>query len=219
MNFLTRAALGGAALGTAAMLPVTAMAQSAVGTIYACYYSAECAYSGTTSLTPPTDGPAFQITNTGTETITGAVLYVKAAKKISLVADHYTIGAIKPGASVAIIVGASNDKKKHPTGGFFTFIGPDSPYDTSDANLDSDGIVFVFTGKIGTTKVTSGNIVTGATAGPSVDGSVAKLNFLGGPGNADGPCGDCFGSKQIATISTVVTTARAPGPIATGLAR
>jgi len=191
-----------------AALPGFAYAQTAVGTINACYYSAECAYSATTSLTPPTDGPAFQFTNTGTLPIKNAKFTVKPLKKISLVGDHYSIGTIAPGASVAIIVGASDDKKKHPTGGFFTFIGPSSPYDTSDANLDSDGIEFVFTGKVGTSAVSSGVIVTGATAGPSVDGSVAKLNFLGGPGNADGPCNDCFGSTQIGTISTVVRAAR-----------
>jgi hypothetical protein len=217
MTIFTRFALGGAAFALAASIPGVAMAQTAVGTIYACYYSAECAYSGNSNLTPPTDGPAFQITNTGTEKITGAVLAVKALKKISLVADKYTIGTIAPGASVAIIVGASNDKKKHPTGGFFTYIGPTSPYDTSDANLDSDGIKFEFSGKIGTTKVTSGIILTGATAQESVDGSVASLNFLGGPGNADGPCNDCFGSTQIATLTTVATTT-ARDTLGTGLA-
>jgi hypothetical protein len=36
---------------------------------------------------------------------------------------------------------------------------------------------------------------------------VSSLNFLGGPGNADGPCNDCYGSKVIANITIASTDA------------
>jgi hypothetical protein len=200
MSHRFRAAIAGAAAAAILTCAHYAGAQS-IGTISACYYSAECTYSQTKVLTGAVDGPAFQFTNTGTQPIKNARFAIVKNKKLSIVADSYKIGLIKPGASVAIIVGASNDGKTHPAGGFFTFLSPTDPLDTSDDGPDADAVRFSFTGKIGTQKVTSGTIVAGATAGPSVDGTVAKINFLGGPGNDDGPCGDCFGSKTIATLS------------------
>ena len=208
MNIFMRAALSGAALVSFTSMCRPAAAQTAVGTISACYYSAECTYSKTTALTPPVDGPAFLFTNTGTKPITGGLFAIAANKKLGIVADHYKLPAIAPGKSKVIIVGASNDGKTHPAGGIFTFLAADEALDTSDSGPDSDTVTFTFTGKVGTTKVSSGKIVAGATAGPSVDGSVAKINFLGGPGNDDGPCVDCFASTQVATITTLAPGAR-----------
>jgi hypothetical protein len=201
MNMFFRRAAAGTVLAAAVILPQLAQAQTTVGTIFACYYSAECTYSQTQVLTPPIDGPAFQFNNTGTLPITGAKLSIVASKKLSIAGDSFVLGTINPGASKVIIVGASNDKKTHASGSFFFFNGPSSPTDTSDNGVDADSIVFVFTGKVGTAKVKT-KIVTGATAQPSKDGTVAKINFLGGPGNDDGPCQDCFASTQIGTIVT-----------------
>lgn len=66
--------------------------------------------------------------------------------------------------------------------------------------MDAESIKFTISGKMGQNGVSSGTILTGATAGPSNDGTVEHLNFLGGPDNADGPCNDCFGPKKIAVL-------------------
>jgi hypothetical protein len=219
-----------AGLAVLAVIGLThrAWAQTAVGTVSVCYYSGECPYAnvpgmkaqptaqqryrdtGEHPLTPQiisrttftqVDAPAFLFTNTGSAAITGARFLIKANSAASVVADHYQLGTIMPGASIAIVPGASNDKKTHPAGGFFTYIAPGEPLDTSDSGPDDNTIVFAFEGKIGKQKVTSGNILVGKSAGPSMDGTVASLNFLGGPGNADAPCGDCFGNTVIAQLT------------------
>jgi hypothetical protein len=211
-----------------ACLAQPAMAQTSVGNVSVCYYSGECNYADVPGMKPqptaaqrfrdtgehpmtpailsrqtatPVDAPAFLFTNTGTAAITGAKFAIKANAGAGVVADQYRLGTINPGASIAIVPGASNDKKTHPSGGFFTYIAPGEPLDTSDSGPDDNSIVFEFSGKIGKQKVTSGRIVTGKSAGPSADGTVASLNFLGGPGNADAPCGDCFANTVIAQLT------------------
>jgi len=200
-----------------------ALAQTAVGTVTVCYYSPECSFADLPGVlhTPnevlrdmgehpaarlkstsvaPVDGPAFEFTNTGSDAITGAKFKIVANKKLGIVADSFYIGTIDAGASVVVLPGASNDNKKHPTGGFFSYTG--SVLDTSDSGPDSSSIVFIFSGRAGGQAVTSGKIVVGASAGESADGTVSLINFLGGPENADGPCNDCVAPMVIASIST-----------------
>jgi hypothetical protein len=204
-------------------------AQTQLGTITACYYSTKCPFAANAVDPPakvrmaqavrdsgehlgnpdhqaattsaPIDAPAFEIRNTGTAKITDATFTMFADKAENVPADTYHIGGIPAGKFVVIVPGNSNDKKTHPSSGIFYFRGLGDPLDTSDSAPDSNSVIFVFNGKIGTTSVTSGKIVVGHSAGKSGDGTVASLNFLGGPGNADGPCGDCFDPKVIATIS------------------
>jgi hypothetical protein len=199
-----------------------------IGTITVCYFSSECSFATvpgmpkqpsvaqiyrdtgehppssnhvpTTSGTP-VDAPAFQFTNTGTVAITGATFTIKANTALNVVKDVYHIGKIAPGASYVIVPGASNDKKTHPTGGFFTYSAPGNPLDTSDSGPDDNALVFKFAGKAGTATASSVNITPGASVAPSTDGTVAAINFLGGPGNADGPCNDCVAPKVIANIT------------------
>jgi hypothetical protein len=216
------------ALAAIAVCGPPALARTVVGTVTVCYYSGECNFAAINGMkaqptaaqrfrdtgehpvtaamlqratATPVDAPAFQFTNTGTVAITAAKFVIKANTAASVVADSYRIGTIAPGASVTIVPGASNDKKTHPSGGFFTYVAPGTPLDTSDSGPDDSSIVFEFQGRMGKLAVNSGKILTGASAGPSVDGSVASLNFLGGPGNADGPCGDCFASTVIANLT------------------
>jgi hypothetical protein len=216
------AAFAGYALWTGAH------AQTAIGTVTVCYYSPECDYANipaivhtptadqaardsgehqgragykSTGTAAPVDAPAFQFTNTSNAAITSAQFEIVANKSLGVVHDVYHIGKIAAGASVVVVPGASNDKKVHPSGGFFTFSAPGSPLDTSDSGPDESKIVFEFTGKIGTAKVTSGHIVVGNHVIESTDGTVAKINFLGGPGNADAPCNDCYAPRVIATLS------------------
>lgn len=189
-----------ALIGAAAwLLGASAAAGATVGTITACYFSAECTYTKPLSLTPPVDAPAFRITNSGSQDITDAKFTVLADKKAGLKKDTFVIGKIRAGKSVVIVPGFSDDHRKHASGAFFAFL--DSPLDTSDANYDANSIKFLFTGKSSAGAVSSGKILTGATAGPSKDGTVKDLNFLGGPNNDDGPCEDCFAPKEIGTLT------------------
>ncbi len=214
-----------------------AHAQTAVGTVSVCYYSAECSFANIPGLYhapdeaqrlrdsgehpgtplarssttyPPVDAPAFQFTNTGTAAITFASFSIAANASLGIVKDTFHIGTIAPGASFVIVPGASNDKKVHPSGGFFTYSSPGNPLDTSDSGPDADGIVFKFSGKIGSHAVSSGNFKPGNSKSRSVDGTVATLNFLGGPGNADGPCNDCFGTKTVAKITEAAAASVQP---------
>ncbi len=179
-----------------------ARAETSVGTITVCYYSAECAYTSVGGIGGVVDGPAFQFSNSGTKPITGARFAIAANKALGVKADSFSIGTINAGASFVLIPGATNDRKKRTNSSlFFYYVGPTSPRDTSDSEPNSNAITFQFNGKIGTSNVTSGKIVVGASAGPSADGSVAQINFLGGPGNADGPCNDCVKPMVIATLT------------------
>jgi hypothetical protein len=203
--------------------PAASAQTNVVGTVTVCYYSPDCTYANIpdlphapnealrdlgehpksrlnpTSVTP-VDAPAFEFTNTGTEAITGASFEIMANKKLGIVHDTFSIGKIESGASVVVVPGASNDKKTHPSGSFFSYTG--SALDTSDSGPSSSAIVFEFNGHVGDKPVTSGDIITGKSAGPSTDGTVAKINFLGGPGNADAPCDNCVAPKVIANITT-----------------
>jgi hypothetical protein len=215
----------------------SAYAQTAVGTVSVCYYSAECSFANIPGLYhapdeaqrlrdsgehqgvpmvrssttyPPVDAPAFQFTNTGTAAITSASFSIAANASLGIVKDIFHIGTIAPGASFVIVPGASNDKKVHPSGGFFTYSAPGNPLDTSDSGPNANAIVFKFSGKIGSQAVSSGNFKPGNSKSPSVDGTVASLNFLGGPGNADGPCNDCYATKVVAKITETAVSAVEP---------
>jgi hypothetical protein len=215
-------------------------ATSTLGTITVCYYSPKCAFAANavgssaklrmaqairdsgehqggianplTKSYPPVDAPAFEIVNTGTESITGAKLTMLADTAENVPMDTYAIGAIAPGKHKVIVPGSSNDKKTHPANGIFFFRGLGDPLDTSDSVPNANAVTFVFTGKLGSQVVSSGNIVVGNFVKPSADGTVSAINFLGGPGNADGPCNDCVDPEQVGTISastnSVVDTAK-----------
>lgn len=209
-GFLTAACLAITALagcggaGVPSMAPATGNARpNAVGTIIVCYYSQECSYTeAVVGYSGPVDAPAFEFTNSASAAITNATFTIEKNKKNSALKDTYTIGTIKAGASVVVIPGFSNDgKKRSNTHLFFYYAG--TPRDTSEVGPDADAIKFSFKGKSAGNPVASGMILTGKTAGESNDKTVSKINFLGGPSNADGPCNDCVGPYAIATISSV----------------
>jgi hypothetical protein len=211
-----------------------ATAPAVVGTITVCYYSPECSFANipgivhapdeaqrmrdagehqgerapaSTGSAAPIDAPAFQFTNTGTTAITAANFGLGANASLGVVHDYFHIGTIKPGASFVIVPGASNDKRVHPAGSFFTYSAPGTPLDTSDSGPDDNSLKFSFTGKVGSASVSSGIIEPGKSAAPSTDGTVASINFLGGPGNADAPCSDCVAPKVVAKITVVKAAA------------
>ncbi len=198
-NTLSRALLAGAA-AAGLWLATPVAAQTTVGTITVCYYATSCTYTEPLGLNPPVDSPAFQITNTSASPITHAIFTILRSRKNEVTKDRYTIGRIRAGLSVVIVPGFSDDgSTKHPPGSFFFHTG--SPTDTSENGPDGDAVSFAFSGTLGGSAVTSGTIRAGASAGPANDGTVAYLNFLGGTADADGPCNDCFGPKQIGTLT------------------
>jgi hypothetical protein len=217
-------ALAGAAIVTYAQ---AATAQTVVGTVTVCYYSAECGFANVPGIlhapdeaqklrdsgehegvlthsatgATPVDAPAFEFTNTSATAITGANFSIAPNGKLGVILDVFHIGTIKPGASFVIVPGASNDKKVHKAGAFFAYSSPGNPLDTSDSGPNANTLKFTFAGKLGTQTITSGPIFPGNSLSKSADGTVASLNFLGGPGNADGPCNDCYAAKVVAQLT------------------
>jgi hypothetical protein len=210
-----------------------ASAQTVVGTVTVCYYSAECAFANVPGIlhapneaqklrdsgehqgvlahaatgATPVDAPAFEFTNTSKTAITGANFAIAPNGKLGVALDVFHIGTIKPGASFVIVPGASNDKKVHKSGAFFAYSSPGNPLDTSDSGPNANTLKFTFAGKLGTQTVTSGAIFPSNSLSKSVDGTVASLNFLGGPGNADGPCNDCYAAKVVAQLTASAASA------------
>ena len=188
------------ALSFTGLMTAGAAAQTVVGTISVCYYAPNCTYTESIGLTPPVDSPAFLITNTSESTITNARFTIKANAANEVAKDSFKIGKLKPGHSVVIVPQYSNDGgTNHPPGALFFFTG--SPLDTSESGPDANNNKFIFTGSMGALTVSSGIIEPKATVGPSNDATVSKINFLGGPANADGPCNDCVGPFQIGTLT------------------
>jgi hypothetical protein len=228
------AALAGLALASFAHC---ASAQTVVGTVTVCYYSAECGFANipglvhapdeaqklrdsgehqgvvsvSTTGATPVDAPAFQFTNTSATAITDAKFSISPNAKAGVALDVFHIGTIKPGASFVIVPGASNDKKVHKAGAFFAYSSPGNPLDTSDSGPNANNLKFTFAGKIGTQSVSSGGFEPGQSLSKSVDGTVGSLNFLGGPGNADGPCNDCYAMKVVATLVATPAAVVPPG--------
>jgi len=167
--------------GTPAIVPVF--------DIEACYFCANN-FGGLGVI----DGPTFLIRNTGNTSLTNLVF---SADIGGATQDSFAVGTIAAGGSVIIEPGVSQDGGAHS--GFFTFLG--NALDTSEVGPEGDNIKFELTGLRNGQVVDTGIFTAGQTAGPSTDGSVAHINFLGGPGNADAPCGDCFGPKAIATFN------------------
>jgi hypothetical protein len=172
----------------------TAAKADLVGDIRVCYNCQDATFKG---LFGVQDGPIFAIDNTSGSALTNGVLSI-AVGGDNAIADSFSVGTIAPGATVYIETGVSNDGLVHPSGGFFFVTG--SVRDTSDVGPASDNVPFSFTGTQGILAVNSGVFTPAATRGPTNDGTIARMNFLGGPD--DGPCNDCFGPEIVANLNT-----------------
>ena len=181
------------------------------------------------SLGGAQDGPVFVIVNTSSVPITNAVLTVVGV-------DSFNVGTVAANSSVTVVPGVTKDGQNHGSSNFFTVTG--GIYDTSENFPSLNSTQFKFSGQQGSTQIQSVDIcgivaapffTPACTAGPSNDGTITTppLNFLGGPGDNDGPCNNCFGPAIVASLSTVtssnsgspvtITTAPLPG-VTTGLA-
>ena len=156
------------------------------------------------------DGPVFVVVNTSNTDITNAMLTIVGT-------DFFDIGTIAADSSFTVIPGVSNDGLDHGDENFFTHTG--SVFDSSDEFPSLNTTEFELTGEQGSTQIVSVDIcgiiaapvfTPACTAGPSNDGAVDSINFLGGPGNNDGPCDNCFGPAIVADLETAV--AETPEP-------
>jgi hypothetical protein len=142
------------------------------------------------------DAPVFIIENTSGVAITGAVLTVTPP---GAAADSFHVGTIPAGGHAFVEPGVSNDGATKHT--FFAVTG--SPLDTCDSGPTSNSTQFELTGVQNGAAIASGVFTPAATAGPSNDGAVSDINFLGGPGDVDPPTNDVFGPKVVATLTSV----------------
>jgi hypothetical protein len=147
------------------------------------------------------DGPAFRIDNLSGTDMTNVVFNANG--------DSFAVGTIAANSYVVVVPGFSNDGGAGHT--FFAFLG--GVLDTSDVGPAGNNVPFSVTGQQGAVQLTTGQFTPDATKGPTNDGAIAVMNFLGGPGNNDGPCSDCFGPKVVADINPVPTGVPEPASI------
>ena len=144
------------------------------------------------------DGTVFVFQNTSGAAITNGVFSVKGDGFV----DSFKLGTIGAGATVFLEPGISNDGGSGHT--FFLVTG--SLRDESDSGPNGNDVQFDFTGLQGSVTITSGIFTPAATQGPSNDGTIADINFLGGGPQSDGACSDCFGPKIVATLAPPTRT-------------
>jgi hypothetical protein len=180
-----------------------------VGDIQACY---KCSNNfGNLGMF---DGLTLLFENTSGNDITNAVFQAGIGGWFE---DSFSLGTIAAGTSVIIIPNVSSDGNIHyyfnSDGsiryGFFK-VGPDmSDWFDWDVNHSTQ---FEFTGMIDAFLVDSGIFTPLQSAGPSNDGSLAMVDFLGVGSDNDDVCNDCFGPKVIATFSTA-SPPSGPSPV------
>jgi hypothetical protein len=177
-----------------AMCPA-ARAGQVVGDIQVVYYAPN-SFNFTGGPLPSTlDAPAFIIENTSSSDILSGVLSIGVGDD-NHVADSFNVGTIAAHSYTVIVPGFSNDGATHPSGGLFAHTG--SPLDTSESGPHGDNVPFSFTATTNGHSASTGTFTPAATAGPSNDGNVSHINFLGAN---DDSCNNCFGPKVVAQIS------------------
>lgn len=157
----------------------------------------------------PIDAPVFVFVNTGSADITNAVLTIVGV-------DFFNVGTIPANNGnnpVIVIPGVSNDGQNHGANNFFTYTG--EPYDSSDNFPSLNSTQFQFSGQQGGTQIQSVDVcgtinppifTPACTVQPlSNDGGSSNINFLGGPGDNDGGCNNCFGPQIVALLNTVTS--------------
>jgi hypothetical protein len=116
--------------------------------------------------------------------------------------------------------------------GFFSVSGDINHTAENGPNLNSTQ--FQFTGQQGSALIQSVDVcgliapatfTPACTAGPSNDGAVPYINFLGGPGDNASGCNNCFGPQIVALLGTygsgaasaisITTTSLSNGTIST----
>jgi hypothetical protein len=150
------------------------------------------------------DGPIFEINDLTSTALTNVTFTANG--------DTYNVGTVGALSSVILIPGVSNDGGTHASGAFWNVTG--SILDTSDVGPNSNSTQFELDALFGGVSATTG-IFTPATSiqALSNDGTVSDISFLGGPGNNDGPCNNCYGPDIVATIDTATTATPLPAAL------
>jgi hypothetical protein len=142
------------------------------------------------------DGPIFEINNLTSTPLTSVMFTANG--------DTYNVGTISGLGSVLLIPGVSSaGVSPGDTSGFWAVTG--ALLDTSDSGPSANNTPFDLTALFGAQVATTGTFTPGTSLQTeSNDGTVndGGINFLGGPGNNDGPCNDCYGPDVVATINT-----------------
>jgi hypothetical protein len=143
------------------------------------------------------DGPIFEINDLTSTPLTNVTFTANG--------DTYNVGTIAALGSVILIPGVSNDGGTHASGAFWFVTG--GILDTSDSGPNANSTPFVLNALFGGASATTG-IFTPATSiqALSNDKTVTDISFLGGPGDHDGPCNNCYGPDVVATIDTLTAT-------------
>ena len=181
------------ALATAVGVAIPFGAHAAeVGNIEVCYYCGVGSDAANFSQGVQ-DGPIFEINDLTSTALTNVTFTADG--------DTYNVGTVGALSSVILIPGVSNDGGTHAAGAFWQVTG--GILDTSDDGPNSNSTQFELNALFGGVSATTG-IFTPATSiqALSNDGSVSDISFLGGPGNNDGPCNNCYGPDVVATIDT-----------------
>jgi hypothetical protein len=148
------------------------------------------------------DGTIFVIENTSASAITNGVFSLVGT-------DSFSVPTIAAGGHFILSPGLSNDGGSGHT--FFAHTG--TLVDESDTSTDGNNTQFSFTGLVGGQTVESfdlsgllapGIFTPNFTKGPSNDGTIDVINFLGGLD--DGSCNDCFGPKIVANLAVPEVT-------------
>ena len=161
---------------------------SVIGYIEACYYCTN-AWTFNGAALGLLDGPAFMIENVTSNPITNVSFAASG--------DSFNVGTVPANSSVVLVPGVSNDGGGGHT--FWNFTG--TILDTSDSGPDADTTPFDLSGKWNAASVDTSLFTPSQSKSPANDGTVASINFLGGPNGADGPCNDCYGPEVVATIT------------------
>ena len=173
---------------------------STVGDVQAFYFSKESqGLFGVGQL----DGTVIAIENASSTPITNGILTVNPPGGPE---DQFNVGTVAARTFVLVEPGISNDGGTDHT--FFKVTG--TLLDESDSGPNGNNVQFEFTGIQGTSTIDSGVFTPAATAGPSNDGKVQDLNFLGGPGDNDGPVTDGFGPKVVASLTATAASGSTP---------
>jgi len=157
------------------------------------------------------DGVVFVFENTSASAITNAHFTIGG----SATADAFNVGTIAAHSHVFVVPGISNDNASGHT--FFKTTG--AVLDESDSGPNDDAVRFQLTGLQNGLLIDSGGFLSGDSAKPAGDGTLARINFLGGPNGEDGPCNDCYDPGIVATLNIQSNAVPEPGPfpLAVGL--
>lgn len=175
-----------------------------VGNIEVCYY---CGVGSEAAnfFQGVQDGPIFKINNFTSAPLTNIEFAANG--------DTYHVGTIAALGNVILLPGVSNDGGTHASGAFWFVTG--SLRDTSEEGPNSNSTPFVLNAVAGGESATTGTFTPATSVqAKSNDGTVTNIDFLGGPGDNDRPCDNCYGPDVVATINTAATP---PAPTITSL--